>query len=160
MTGEGGGWPANSASWSRSCASGKLGRRTRERDDWLTGRRPASGSEARRTRTADAYPQSSAAATSTLSRHRLHGQRGRTCGQERLPPARSVASYGTYVYVADAYNSRIMKHNASDLAYVSRVGSQGNGPNQFTNPGGVAVSGSIILVADSYNHRIVKRGAQ
>jgi len=64
------------------------------------------------------------------------------------------------VYVADAYNSRIMKHNASDLAYVSQVGSQGNGPDQFVNPGGVAVSGSVILVADSYNHRIVKRGAQ
>ena len=37
---------------------------------------------------------------------------GRTCRQERLLPARGVATDGTCVYVADTDNGRIVKRGA------------------------------------------------
>ena len=70
---------------------------------------------------------------------------------------RGIASYGTYIYVADTYNHRIVKRLASDLSFVSKIGSQGSGNDQFDRPRGIACDDTYLYVADTYNCRIVKR---
>ena len=62
-----------------------------------------------------------------------------------------------YVFVADTYNYRIVKRLASDLSFVSKIGTLGSGDDQFDHPYGIAVSGDYVYVADTWNHRIVKR---
>jgi hypothetical protein len=50
-----------------------------------------------------------------------------------------------------------MKRLASDLTYVSQVGSAGTGNNNFEAPTGIVVNGSFIYVSDDANDRIQKR---
>jgi hypothetical protein len=80
-------------------------------------------------------------------------------GDDQFNQPFGVATDGTYIWVADRYNHRIVKRLASDLSYVSKVGSQGSGDDQFNQPFGVATDGTYIWVADTYNYRIVKRDA-
>jgi len=68
-----------------------------------------------------------------------------------------VITDGTYLYVADTYNNRIVKRLCSDLSYVAKIGSQGSGNDQFYYPSGITTDGTYLYVADMYNHRIVKR---
>jgi hypothetical protein len=63
----------------------------------------------------------------------------------------------TYLYIADTYNSRLVKRLASDLSFVSKIGSLGTGNDQFNGLRGVATDGTHLYIADSLNHRIVKR---
>ena len=68
-----------------------------------------------------------------------------------------VCSDGTYIYVVDRNNHRIVKRLASDLSYVAKIGSLGTGNDQFSYPYGICSDGTYIYVADANNHRIVKR---
>lgn len=70
---------------------------------------------------------------------------------------RSVATDGTYLYVSDTNNRRIVKRLASDLSYISQIGSQGSGNDQFSSQYGIAIDGTYLYVADTGNQRIVKR---
>ena len=58
---------------------------------------------------------------------------------------------------ADFSNHRIVKRLASDLSYVSQIGSSESGNDQFSSPYGIGYAKSYIYIADTYNDRIVKR---
>ena len=62
-----------------------------------------------------------------------------------------------YLLVADRLNYRIVKRLASDLSYVSKIGTGGPGDDQFSWPKDVCSDGTYIYVADSGNNRVVKR---
>src|SRR3989339_772786 len=68
-----------------------------------------------------------------------------------------IATDGTYIYMTDYGNHRIVKRLASNLSYVAKIGSLGSGNDQFSNPTGIAADGTHIYVLDTGNHRIVKR---
>src|SRR3989339_494148 len=68
-----------------------------------------------------------------------------------------IATDGTYIYMTDYGNHRIVKRLASNLSYVAKIGSLGSGNDQFSNPTGIAADGTYIYVLDTGNHRIVKR---
>src|SRR3989339_800376 len=74
--------------------------------------------------------------------------------------ASGIATDGTYIYITDYGNHRIVKRLASDLSYVSQIGSLGTGNDQFDYPYGIATDGTYIYIADSNNYRIVKRLAE
>jgi DNA-binding beta-propeller fold protein YncE len=67
-----------------------------------------------------------------------------------------VCSDGTYIYVADNLNHRIVKLNAITMAWVANIGSEGTGDGQFKWPSDVCTDGTHIWVADTGNHRIQK----
>jgi DNA-binding beta-propeller fold protein YncE len=69
----------------------------------------------------------------------------------------AISGDGTYLYIADTGNNRIVKRLASDLSYVASIGTSGSGNDQFNEPMGISASGNYIYVADPNNHRIVKR---
>ncbi len=69
---------------------------------------------------------------------------------------RGLDSDGTYLYVADMMNDRIVKLNAVDLSFVANLGSSGTGNGQFVQPSDVATDGTNIWVADSGNSRVQK----
>jgi hypothetical protein len=50
-----------------------------------------------------------------------------------------------------------MKRLASDLSYISKIGSAGSGNDQFDQPSGISKMGDYIFVSDKANHRIHKR---
>ena len=62
-----------------------------------------------------------------------------------------------FVFIADAGNHRIVKRLASDLSYVSQVGSEGSGNDQFSWPSDPCSDGTYIYIPDQGNDRIVKR---
>ncbi|MCX6666353.1 MAG: carboxypeptidase regulatory-like domain-containing protein [Euryarchaeota archaeon] len=64
---------------------------------------------------------------------------------------------GTYVYIADTYNHRIVKRLASDFNYVAQIGTQGSGNDQFDRPFGICGDGMYLYIVDIMNSRIVKR---
>jgi DNA-binding beta-propeller fold protein YncE len=59
------------------------------------------------------------------------------------------------VYVSDSGNSRIQKFDKNGN-FVTKWGSQGNGPGQFRASDGIAIDSSTgkVYVVDSENHRI------
>src|SRR3989339_1183921 len=71
-----------------------------------------------------------------------------------------IATDGTYIYIADNGNYRIVKRLAEDLSYVAKIGSNGSGDDQFNTPRGIATDGTYLYMADTYNNRIVKRLAE
>jgi len=77
-------------------------------------------------------------------------------GQFNLPY--DIAMNSTHLFVVDKANHRIQKITQA-LAYVSKIGSQGNGDDQFEFPSGIAcsVAGDYLIIADSGNYRIQKR---
>lgn len=59
-------------------------------------------------------------------------------------------------YVVDSSNHRIVKLSSSG-ALISRWGTQGNSPGQFSGPTAIAIDSSdVIYVSDTNNHRIQK----
>jgi hypothetical protein len=77
-------------------------------------------------------------------------------GNAEFDRPKGVCADGTYVYVADVRNHRIVKLNQNDLSFVANLGSQGVGDGQFTNPYDVCTDGTHIWVADTTNNRIQK----
>jgi|GEM_PF-5231703 len=63
---------------------------------------------------------------------------------------------GTYLYIADTRNGRIVKLLLADLSFVANLGSAGTGNGQFVNPHDVCTDGTHIWVPDSGNDRIQK----
>lgn len=68
-----------------------------------------------------------------------------------------VTSDGTHLFIADTGAHQIVKLLCSDLSFVSQIGSNGSGDDQFTWPSGVDCDGTYVYVADTSNNRIVKR---
>ncbi len=68
-----------------------------------------------------------------------HGMFDFGSGDDQFNYLYDCACDGTYLYVADLGNNRIVKRLASDLSFVSKVGSLGSGNDQFNNPMGVAL---------------------
>jgi hypothetical protein len=62
---------------------------------------------------------------------------------------------GTYMYVVDTDNHRIVKRNLSDLSFVSKRGDNGSGNLQLYYPSYAAYYDGKIYIADTYNWRIL-----
>jgi len=65
--------------------------------------------------------------------------------------------YDDYIYIADTGNHRIQKRLKSNGSYVSQIGTQGAGNDQFESPYGINAYADYLVVADTGNHRIHKR---
>lgn len=59
------------------------------------------------------------------------------------------------VYVADRFNHRVQKFDASG-AYLGQWGSLGTAPGRFDEPHGIAVDGDHVYVTDAGNQRVQK----
>lgn len=68
-------------------------------------------------------------------------------------------STGTYLYVADTGNNRIVKLLVSDLSYVSQIGTLGSGNDEFDYPIGIHSRENNLWICDLNNNRIVRRNA-
>lgn len=75
-------------------------------------------------------------------------------GNNNFRAPMGVANDGTYLYIADTYNNRIIKRLCSDLSYVSKTTSSLN------KPGDVTTDGTYIYVDDTFNSKIVKFSCQ
>jgi len=78
-------------------------------------------------------------------------------GFNELNDPSGVVSDGTYLYIADEVNDRIVKKLLSNLSYVYEIGSNGAGNNGFNTPYGLTEDGTNLYVSDCLNHRVVKR---
>jgi len=67
-----------------------------------------------------------------------------------------ITTDGTYLYVLDFWNRRLVKRNL-DLSYVSEIGSLGTGNDNFNGPSGITTDGTYLYILDANNHRLVKR---
>jgi len=90
------------------------------------------------------YEEGSTAGKCVITDNQLHWPRG-------------ISNDGTYMYVADSDNHRIVKRLLFDLSYDSQIGTYGSGVDQFSYLRGISNDGTYMYVADSDNHRIVKR---
>ena len=79
------------------------------------------------------------------------------CGCQSTFALKEDLSKIYYLYIADAGNNRIVKRLASDLSFMSKIGSGGLGDDQFQNPYGIVFDETYIYIADLANNRIVKR---
>lgn len=77
-------------------------------------------------------------------------------GNAEFSYPKGICCDGTYVYVADTNNNRIVKLNYYDLSYVADLGSAGSGNGQFSFPEDVSTDGTHIWVADTGNNRVQK----
>lgn len=68
-----------------------------------------------------------------------------------------IATDGTFLYVADSFNNRIVKRRCDTLEYVAQIGTNGTGNDQFANPLGITTDGTHLYIADTGNNRVVKR---
>jgi DNA-binding beta-propeller fold protein YncE len=86
------------------------------------------------------------------------GSTGSGPGQLNEPNYLDVSPDGRTVWVSDFRNHRISvwEQSGGSWAYQTSFGSQGDGPNQFDAPNGVAASpnGRTVWVADTGNQRI------
>lgn len=80
-------------------------------------------------------------------------------GDDQFTDPYDVWGDGTYIYIADSSNDRVVKRYASNLTYVAQVGSEGSGNDQFHVPCGICGDETYIYIADTWNHRVVKRYA-
>lgn len=60
---------------------------------------------------------------------------------------------GTFFYIADSANDRIVKYTKTGQ-YVSQFGSSGTGNDNFDNPRDILYWKGILYIADGNNHRI------
>ena len=80
------------------------------------------------------------------------GMRGSGQGQFKFPRGVAFDSAGN-ILVADSSNHRIQMFTASGQ-FIKAVGTQGNGPLQFSYPSNVMSNNSVVYVVDYGNHRV------
>lgn len=83
------------------------------------------------------------------------GEEGEGDGQFYAPAGIAVNASGELVYVVDLNNNGVQKFT-SQGTFLSKWGSYGSEPGQFSRPMGTAIYGDFIYVADSHNDRIQK----
>ena len=62
-----------------------------------------------------------------------------------------------HLYYSVFLGGKIVKLLQSDLSFVSEIGTEGSGNDNFFRPHGIAVDEMYLYIADRSNHRIVKR---
>ena len=77
-------------------------------------------------------------------------------GDDNFNVPQAICNDGTYLYICDRVNHRIVKRKMSDLAFVAEVGSVGAGNDNFNTPWGICTDGTHIYITDSGNNRIKK----
>jgi hypothetical protein len=73
-------------------------------------------------------------------------------GNDEFYAPYGIATDGTYVYVADSLNLRIVKRLCSDLSYVSQVAA-----TVVAGPYGIATDGTYLYVSENSGNSIAKR---
>jgi len=78
--------------------------------------------------------------------------------QARLQHPLGISTDGTYLYVADTYNSKIKRIDPSSRELITLLGTEqgwrdGSDP-RFYEPGGIHFAGGRLYVADTNNHSI------
>ena len=92
---------------------------------------------------------------SPLTFVRTQGSLGSSNDSYELPTG--ICTDGTYLYVCDPGNSRIMKRLRSDLTYVSQIGSFGAGNDNFWYPIDSCNDGVHLYIIERFNTRLQKR---
>ena len=64
---------------------------------------------------------------------------------------------GTYLYVCDYYNFRIVKKTIPGLITVAQIGYTGTGNDNFNHPVCIATDGTYLYITEDTNNRIQKR---
>jgi len=77
-------------------------------------------------------------------------------GNDNFNTPQAICNDGTYLYICDRVNHRIVKRKVSDLSYVTEIGSNGSGDDQFSNPWGICTDGTHVYITDMGNNRIKK----
>ena len=77
-------------------------------------------------------------------------------GDDEFNAPQAICNDGTYLYICDRANHRIVKRKVSDLSFVAETGSVGAGTGQFNSPWGICTDGTHIYIADMANNRIKK----
>jgi len=80
-------------------------------------------------------------------------------GDDWMNMPTSADNDGTYIYIADKGQHRIVKRLLSDMSYISELGVSGVSGSTigyFTQARGVCVDDNYIYIADSGNNRIVR----
>jgi len=67
---------------------------------------------------------------------------------------RGISTNGTYIYVTDTSNHRLIQFLAADLSYVDDVGGFGSGNDQFSSPRFTAVVSNapappVVIISNS-----------
>jgi len=65
-----------------------------------------------------------------------------------------ICSDGSYLYISDTLNHRIIKRSLSDYSVVATVGTSGTGDLNFKNPYGIATDGFYLYICDTHNWRV------
>lgn len=97
-----------------------------------------------------------------IKRHDMTGAFIAECGSagagdDNFSVPYCVCTDGTYFYVTDNANNRIVKRLLSDFSFVAKIGSFGAGNDQFNAPRGICTDGTYIYICDQANNRIHKR---
>ena len=83
------------------------------------------------------------------------GLLGRGIGQFGSPRGVAVREGGSTIFVSDSANHKVQVFGNPDDQFPRECGSQGSGPEQFNNPGGIVVGDTgHVWLADTDNHRI------
>jgi len=69
----------------------------------------------------------------------------------------NVCSDGTYMYVTDYDDHKVVKLRISDQVFQAEIGSLGTGDDNFNQPEGICTDGTHVYVCDAGNSRVVKR---
>lgn len=68
-----------------------------------------------------------------------------------------ICTDGTYLYVTDSTNNRIVKLLLYDLSWVSNIGTLGSGNDEFDSPFCMCTDNIYLYIVDTLNCRVVKR---
>jgi len=78
-------------------------------------------------------------------------------GADNFSSPSGITTDGTYLYVVDTGNNRIVKRRCFDLTYVEEAGSWGGDYDKFNAPTDITYDGTYLYISDTGNNRIVKR---
>jgi hypothetical protein len=77
-------------------------------------------------------------------------------GNDQFSSPQGITTDGTFLYITDMYNHRVVKRWASNLSYVAKTGIFGKGINEFSYPQELNYNNGFLYITDSNNHRLVR----
>ena len=84
------------------------------------------------------------------------GALGAGSGDNQFSYPWGICNDGTYVYIADQNNHRVVKRKIIDLSFVAKIGTLGTGNDEFDHLHGITTDGTYLYICDTDNNRIKK----